>query len=106
MRWALARVALAVTSMVALAFLVPLGFAIDHSAAQRAVTDAQSRVAAIEPLLAVTSDRTQLQGALETMWGAQDIAVRLPGRGGDDHVIGTSHASMAQLDAVAASGRA
>ena len=102
MRWALARVALAVTSMVALAFLIPLGFAIDHIAAQRGVTDAQSRVAAIEPLLAVTTDRTQLQGALETMSGAQDIAVRLPG----DDVIGTSHATMAQLNAVAASGRA
>jgi signal transduction histidine kinase len=103
MRWALARVALAVTSMVALAFLVPLGFAIDHIAAQRGVTDAQSRVAAIEPLLAVTTDRTQLQGALETMSGAQDIAVRLPGNGG---MIGTNHATTAQLDAVERSGRA
>ncbi len=102
MRWALARVALAVTSMVALAFLVPLGFAIDHIAAQRAYADAQSRIAAIEPLLAVTTDRTQLQGALETMSGYQDIALRLPG--GVD--LGTSHASTAQLAAVATQGRA
>ena len=102
MRWALARVALAVTSMVALAFLVPLGFAIDHIAAQRGYTDAQSRIAAIEPLLAVTTDRTQLQGALETMSGAPDIAVRLPG--GD--LLGNSRATKSQLDAVEASGRA
>src|SRR5262245_59641241 len=102
MRWALARVALAVTSMVALAFLIPLGFAIDHIAAQRALADAQSRIAGIEPLLAVTTDRTQLQGALETMSGAQDIAVRLPG--GD--VLGTSRTSAAQLDAVARQRRA
>jgi len=101
MRWALARVALAVTSMVALAFLIPLGFAIDHIAAQRAYADAQSRVAAIEPLLAVTTDRTQLQGALETM-GAQDIALRLPG----GVELGTSHATAQQLAAVAAQGRA
>jgi signal transduction histidine kinase len=101
-RWALARVALAVTSMVALAFLIPLGFAIDHIAAQRALADAQSRIAAIEPLLAVTTDRTQLQGALATMSGAQDIAVRLPG--GD--VLGTNRTSAAQLDAVAAQRRA
>jgi signal transduction histidine kinase len=101
-RWALARVALAVTSMVALAFLVPLGFAIDHIAAQRAYADAQSRVAAIEPLLAVTTDRTQLQGALETMSGSQDIALRLPG----GVELGTGHATAQQLAAVAAQGRA
>lgn len=102
MRWALARVALAVTSMVALAFLIPLGFAIDHIAAQRAFADAQARIAAIEPLLAVTMDRTQLQGALETMSGAQDIALRLPG----GVVLGTSHAGPTQLSAVSAQGRA
>lgn len=102
MRWALARVALAVTSMVALAFLIPLGFAIDHIAAQRAAAEAQARIAAIEPLLAVTTDRTQLQGALETMTGAQDIALRLPG----GVVLGTSHASAKQLSQVSAQGRA
>ncbi|MBS2964121.1 HAMP domain-containing histidine kinase [Actinocrinis puniceicyclus] len=102
MRWALARVALAVTSMVALAFLIPLGFAIDHIAAQRALADAQARIAAIEPVLAVTTDRTQLEGALATMSGAQDIALQLPG----EAALGTSHASAAQLAAVAAQGRA
>ncbi len=102
MRWALARVALAVTSMVALAFLIPLGFAIDHIAAQRAYADAQARVAAIEPLLAVTTDRTQLLGALETMSGAQNIALRLP----DGVELGTSHTSAGRLDAVAAQARA
>ncbi len=102
MRWALARVALAVTSMVALAFLIPLGFAIDHIAAQRATADAQARIAAIEPLLAVTTDRVELQGALETMNRAQDIALLLPG----GVVLGTTHATTAQLAQVAAQGRA
>lgn len=102
MRWALARVALAVTSMVALAFLIPLGFAIDHIAAQRAYADAQSRVAAIEPLLAVTTDRAQLEGALDTMSGFQDIALRLP----DGGSIGTSRATADQLERVQAAGRA
>ncbi|HEU5333964.1 MAG TPA: HAMP domain-containing sensor histidine kinase [Actinocrinis sp.] len=102
MRWALARVALAVTSMVALAFLIPLGFAIDHIAAQRAYADAQARVAAIEPLLAVTTDRGQLEGALDTMSGLQDIALRLP----DGGSIGTGRASADQLERVEAAGRA
>jgi signal transduction histidine kinase len=88
--------------MVALAFLIPLGFAIDHIAAQRAFADAQARIAAIEPLLAVTMDRTQLQGALATMSGVEDIALRLPG----GVVLGTSHASPAQLSQVAAQHRA
>ena len=102
MRWALARVALAVTSMVALAFLIPLGFAIDHIAAQRAYADAQTRVAAIEPLLAVTTDRSALEGALDTMDGYQNIALRLPGGAS----IGTPRASRTQLDIVATTGRA
>jgi signal transduction histidine kinase len=101
-RWALARVALAVTSMVALAFLIPLGFAIDHIAEQRAYADAQARIAAIEPLLAVTTDRTQLLGALETMSGAQDIALRLPG----GVELGTSHTTTAQRNEVSTQGRA
>lgn len=102
MRWALARVALAVTSMVALAFLIPLGFAIDHIAAQRAYADAQTRVAAIEPLLAVTTDPDKLQGALDTMSGFQDIALMLP----DGGTLGTSRASARQLAGVEAAGRA
>ncbi len=102
MRWALVRVALSVTSMVALAFLIPLGFAIDHLAAQRALAQAQAQVAAIEPLLAVTTSRTELQAAVDTMADAQNIALVLP----DGGQIGTSRASDAQLADVTVARRA
>ena len=102
MRWALARVAFAVTSMIALAFLIPLGIAMEHLAAQDAQNQAEARITALEPLLAVTTDRTALRNALATLGGGQDVAIRLP----DLTVLGHSHASTPQLDAVARSGRA
>lgn len=102
MRWALARVAAAVTSMVALAFLIPLGIAVDHIAAQHAYADAQARVAAIEPLLAVTTDRAQLERALATMYDSRSVALRLP----DGSAVGTSHVSPGQARTVLTQGRA
>jgi signal transduction histidine kinase len=103
MRWALARVAFAVTSMVALAFLIPLGIAMEHLAAQNAQNQAESRITALEPLLAVTTDRSELGDALATLNDGQDVGIRLP----DGSTLGVvGHASAAQLDGVARSGRA
>ena len=103
LRWALARVAFAVTSMIALAFLIPLGIAMEHLASQNAQNQAESRITALEPLLALTSDQNALRTALGTLNGGQDVTIRLP----DGNPIGAaSHASAAQLDAVAGSGRA
>ena len=93
MRWALARVAVAVTAMVAIAFVVPLGIAIGDLAQQRAEEQAQAQVNAIEPLLAVTTDRTELSEAMATMSDAPDIAVVLP----DGTRLGTGRASAQQL---------
>ena len=102
MRWALARVAFAVTSMVALAFLVPLGIAMEHLAAQNAQNQAESRITALEPLLAVTTSESDLRDALSTLNGGQDVCIRLP----DLTILGDNHASAVQLADVADSGRA
>jgi signal transduction histidine kinase len=102
MRWALVKVALAVTSMVTLAFLIPLGVVIDRIADERALNAAQSRIAAIEPLLAVTTDPAPLERALATLSGPQDVAVLLP----DGSVIGDDHASTSQLIQADANGGA
>ena len=102
MRWALVKVALAVTSMVTLAFLIPLGVVVDRVADQRAVNAAQSRIAAIEPLLAVTTDPAPLSRALATLPGPQNVAVLLP----DGTVIGVNHATSAQLTQASSSGSA
>jgi signal transduction histidine kinase len=102
MRWALVKVALAVTSMVTLAFLIPLGFAVDRFADQRALTAAQSRIAAVEPLLAVTTEAEPLERALATLPGPQNVAILLP----DGSLIGVSHASAEQLSLASALGQA
>jgi signal transduction histidine kinase len=102
MRWALARVAFAVTSMIALAFLVPLGVAMEHLAAQNARDQAESKITALEPLLAVTTNEADLRDALATLSGGQDVGIRLP----DLTLLGTDHASAAQLADVARGGRA
>lgn len=102
MRWALARVAFAVTSMIALAFLVPLGIAMEHLAANNAQNQAESRITALEPLLAVTTSKSDLRNALATLSGGQDVCIRLP----DLTTLGTNHASATQLATVAKDGRA
>ena len=102
MRWALVKVALAVTSMVTLAFLIPLAVVVDRIADERALNAAQSRIAAIEPLLAVTTDPIPLARALATLPGPQDVAVLLP----DGTVIGVDHASTSQLVQAEAAGGA
>jgi signal transduction histidine kinase len=102
MRWALARVAFAVTSMIALAFLVPLGVAMEHLASQNARSQAESKITALEPLLAVTTSKSDLRDALATLSGGGDVGIRLP----DLTLLGTNHASAISLDAVAQTGRA
>ena len=102
MRWALARVAFAVTSMIALAFLVPLGIAMEHLAANNAQNQAESRITALEPLLAVTTSESDLRNALATLSGGQDVGIMLP----DLTMLGTNHASALQLADAAKGGQA
>jgi signal transduction histidine kinase len=63
-RTALALVSVAVTSMVTIAFLVPLAVIVRDVARDRAFTSAQLAGAAIEPVLAVTTDRATLERAI------------------------------------------
>jgi signal transduction histidine kinase len=79
MRTTLALVSAAVTSMVAIAFLIPLAVIVRDVARDRAFTSAQLAGAAIEPVLAVTTDRTTLQRAIlsTAMGSAGQIAVYL-----------------------------
>ncbi|MCW2936301.1 MAG: histidine kinase [Actinomycetia bacterium] len=63
-RTALALVSAAVTSMVAIAFLIPLAVIVRDVARDRAFTAAQLAGAAIEPVLAVTTDRAALERAI------------------------------------------
>ncbi|MCP3801400.1 HAMP domain-containing histidine kinase [Allokutzneria sp. A3M-2-11 16] len=95
MRRSLALVSLAVTSMVALAFLVPLMLVVYDLARDRALTEAERQASALTPVLAITADPLTIATALaSTEFGlAQRIAVH-PAEGGQ---IGTSRASREQL---------
>lgn len=104
MRWALARVAVAVTAMVALAFLIPLALTVRSVARDRAFSDAEQQAAAIGPVLAVTTDADALQRALASTEDgpAGRIAVHLP----NGQVIGPTHATASALDTATREARA
>lgn len=80
MRWALVRISLAVTSMVVLAFAVPLGLLVAQLASDRALGNAERQAAAVAPALAITTDRGQLQRAVASTeaGAAGQLAVHLP----------------------------
>jgi signal transduction histidine kinase len=107
-RRTLALVCAAVTSMVAIAFLIPLAIVVRDVAASQAFTAARLAGAAVEPVLAVTTDRAILERAIaSTQAGAAgQLAVYLtaaqPGGRPSGELSGTliggpQHASRADL---------
>jgi signal transduction histidine kinase len=80
LRWALVKAAVAGTTMVALAFLIPLGLMVQQTASDRAFTAAERQAAALGPALAITTDQDPIARAVaSTDAGAHDrIAVHLP----------------------------
>ncbi|MFD8549928.1 ATP-binding protein [Streptomyces sp. NPDC059649] len=110
MRWALVKVALAVTTMVVVAFAVPLGLVVKEMASDRAYSNAERQAATIGPVLAITTDRTQLERAVasaETGAGGR-IGVHVPasGKNGKPAEIGTRRAAPADVAAAVKLGRA
>ncbi|MFC1405479.1 MULTISPECIES: HAMP domain-containing sensor histidine kinase [Streptacidiphilus] len=93
MRRTLAGVALAVTSMVALSFLIPLALLVRTEARNRAVTAAEQRAAALAPVLALTADPNQLRQVVLGIDPTGRLSVQLPG----GQAIGTGHAPAALL---------
>ncbi|MCX4508905.1 HAMP domain-containing histidine kinase [Streptomyces sp. NBC_01619] len=111
MRWALVRVCLAVTTMVVVAFAVPLGIVIQEMARDRAFSNAERQAAAIGPTLSITTDRGQLERAVaSTQAGAAGrMAVHVPASdetGGQDLEIGTRRAGVKDLAITQRLGRA
>src|SRR3984957_10399356 len=107
MRRTLALVSAAVTSMVAIAFLIPLAIIVRDVARDRAFTSAQLAGAAIEPVLTVTTSRATLGRAVASTQAGEagQLAVYLAGPQGADRlrggtlVGGPQHASDADLRA-------
>ncbi|MFK0197813.1 sensor histidine kinase [Streptomyces lavendulae] len=84
MRWALVKVCLAVTTMVVLAFAVPLGLVVQEMASDRAFSNAERQAATMGPTLSITTDPVQLRKAVEStqMGAARRMAVHVPAIGG------------------------
>jgi signal transduction histidine kinase len=103
MRRSLALVAAAVTSMVALAFLVPLGLMVREIARDRALNDAERQAGSLAPALAISTDRAAVERAVASTQAGEAgrVAVHLPGR----TTVGTSHARLADLQTAMVRGR-
>ncbi|MFJ9035639.1 sensor histidine kinase [Streptomyces sp. NPDC102406] len=101
MRWALVRVCLAVTTMVVVAFAVPLGLVIKEMARDRAFSNAERTAAAIGPTLSITTDRDELARALATaQTGGEDrMSVYVPAAGGEPAItLGRQRVPADRLD--------
>jgi signal transduction histidine kinase len=98
-RWALNRLALAITSMVALAFLVPLAVATRQIAHDRAVSDARQQATSLVTVLGVDADPTLLTNAVASTaaGSAGRLAVHLP----EVDPIGVSHTDATQINIAA-----
>ncbi|WP_338696800.1 HAMP domain-containing sensor histidine kinase [Streptomyces sp. Q6] len=100
MRWALVRVCLAVTTMVVVAFAIPLGLVIKEMARDRAFSNAERTATAIGPTLSITTDRDQLVRALATAQAGDDerMSVYVPAGGGDPAIrLGEQRVDDGQL---------
>ncbi|MBG0812809.1 HAMP domain-containing sensor histidine kinase [Planomonospora sp. ID82291] len=102
MRRTLALLALAGASMIALAFLVPLGIIVKEIAHTRAISEAERRASALVPVLAITTDPDRLPHALASSGARDRIAVHLPGGG----AVGAVRAPAATVAAVSRLTRA
>ncbi|MFI5685785.1 sensor histidine kinase [Streptomyces sp. NPDC051636] len=78
MRWALVKVCLAVTTMVVVAFAVPLGLVVKEMARDRAFSNAERQAAAIAPALSITTDRDKLERVVASAGSDTDMAVHIP----------------------------
>ncbi|MFR9797473.1 sensor histidine kinase [Streptomyces sp. MS06] len=107
MRWALVKVCLAVTTMVVVAFAVPLGLVVKEMARDRAFSKAERQAAAVVPALAITTDRDQLERVVASAGADAGMAVHLPagdGRPGVD--LGRRRAAEEDVATVRRLGRA
>ncbi|MFI0354466.1 sensor histidine kinase [Actinomadura sp. 9N407] len=103
MRGALARIATAVTAMVALSFVIPLGLLNGQMARDRALTAAERQAASLVPVLTVTRDPAALTAAVGSV--PAGAAGRLALHLATGEVLGSPHAPRADLAAARRQGR-
>jgi signal transduction histidine kinase len=107
MRWALVKVCLAVTTMVVVAFAIPLGLVIKEMARDRAFSGAEREAAALAPALSITTDRDQLERVVASAGSDAGMAVHLPAGAGSKAVdLGRQRAADEDIATVRRLGRA
>jgi signal transduction histidine kinase len=107
MRWALVKVCLAVTTMVVVAFAVPLGLVIKEMARDRAFSNAERQAAAVAPALSITTEREQLERVVASAGSDARMAVHIPAVDGAAAVdIGRGRAAGEDIATVRKKGRA
>lgn len=107
MRWALVRVCLAVTTMVVVAFAVPLGLVVKEMARDRAFSNAERQAAVLVPALSITTDREQLERVVASAGTGDGMAVHLPAGDGKAALdLGRQRATAQDIEAVRSMGRA
>ncbi|MEU6808275.1 HAMP domain-containing sensor histidine kinase [Streptomyces sp. NPDC046831] len=107
MRWALVKVCLAVTTMVVVAFAVPLGLVVKEMARDRAFSNAERQAAAVAPALSITTDRDQLERVVASAGSDAGMAVHLPAADGRPAVdIGQRRTADEDIATVRELGRA
>lgn len=94
MRRSLAGVALAVTSMVALSFLIPLGALVMSLVKEQSVTAAEQRAAALAPVLTLTTDPSALRESAAGLDQSEHLVVHLP----DAQTLGDTQAPAKLLE--------
>ncbi len=94
MRRSLAGVALAVTSMVALSFLIPLGALVMSLVKEQSVTAAEQRAAALAPVLTLTTDPSALRESAAGLDESEHLVVHLP----DAQTLGDTQAPAKLLE--------
>ncbi|MFE4636320.1 ATP-binding protein [Streptomyces sp. NPDC056773] len=94
MRRSLAGVALAVTSMVALSFLIPLAALVMSLVKEQSITAAEQRAAALAPVLTLTTDPSALRESAASLDESEYVVLHLP----DAPALGSSRAPAALLE--------
>ncbi|MFJ2303429.1 sensor histidine kinase [Streptomyces sp. NPDC087787] len=106
MRWALVKVCLAVTTMVVIAFAVPLALVIQEMARDRAFSNAERQAAAVAPALSITTEREPLERVVASAGSDARMAVHVPAGDGAAVEIGRARATGEDIATVRRTGRA
>jgi signal transduction histidine kinase len=95
---------MAVTAMVALAFLIPLGLVVAQLARERALTDAERQTTVVVAVLMTTTDPTAVDRAIAAAGGPASARVAVHGLNGGS--VGQRHARAEEIGSAATQPKA